>query len=171
MIDLLKEVEAAGEKSYVLDMALACPAASYMRGLCGEGRFRSGSLSNPNQRKCEQKKKAGDNEGQGVSTWGTASRVQLPRTAAGSMTGSHSSWKRSTPACVRGSHGMAVALSPYNGDVIGEIVRSHIGFDGFLVSDDLAGGIRRFRKPLGGGVVGHADPCLRPDSGPGRVTA
>ena len=30
------EVEAAGKKSYVLDMALACPATSYMRGLCGE---------------------------------------------------------------------------------------------------------------------------------------
>jgi hypothetical protein len=30
------EVEVAGEKYYVLDMGLACPAASYMRGLCGE---------------------------------------------------------------------------------------------------------------------------------------
>ena len=30
------EIEVAGEKFYVLDMGLACPAASYMRGLCGE---------------------------------------------------------------------------------------------------------------------------------------
>jgi hypothetical protein len=30
------EVEVAGEKHYVLDMGLACPAASYMRGLGGE---------------------------------------------------------------------------------------------------------------------------------------
>ena len=30
------EVEGAGEKYYVLDMGLACPAASYMRGLSGE---------------------------------------------------------------------------------------------------------------------------------------
>ena len=29
-------IEAAGEIYYVLDMGLACPAASYMRGLCGE---------------------------------------------------------------------------------------------------------------------------------------
>jgi hypothetical protein len=30
------EVEVAGEKRYVLDMGLACPAANYMRGLSGE---------------------------------------------------------------------------------------------------------------------------------------
>jgi hypothetical protein len=30
------EVETGGERYYILDMALACPAASYMRSLCGE---------------------------------------------------------------------------------------------------------------------------------------